>query len=264
MKRELKDKVVWITGASSGLGEALTYQLAKEGARLVISSNENEKLAEVATNTGLPANQILVMPISLENFDAEKTTQEVIAHFSGIDVLINNAGVLQKAFFEDTTESIERKIMEINYFASVKLTRALLPYLKSSKGMVAAVASLNGRVGAPFMSTYCASKFATIGFFESLRYELYKDKVQVLIVIPGFMNTNITLNAWTGDGSAFGQNSITQKIGMTVDVCALQFTKAIKNNRRNLLIGRWEHLFPYISIMAPSFFFWMFRKMHKL
>ncbi len=262
--RNVKNSVVWVTGASSGLGEALTYQLASEGARLVITSNEPDGLARVAQKTGLAADKILVLPATLENFDAEDLTKKVIAHFGTIDILINNAGVLQKAFFEDTNEEIERKIMEINYFASIKLTRAALPYIKQQKGMVVAVGSLNGRVGAPWMTTYCASKYATIGFFESLRYELLKDKVQVLIIIPGFMNTDITLNAWTGDGSKYGQNSITQKIGMTVDVCARKISNAIKNDRRNLLVGRWEHLFPYIRMACPPFFFWLFRKMHKL
>ncbi|MEI6313154.1 MAG: SDR family oxidoreductase [Bacteroidota bacterium] len=262
--RNVKNSVVWVTGASSGLGEALTYQLAAEGARLVITSNEPEGLARVAQKTGLAADKILVLPATLENFDADDLTKKVIAHFGTIDILINNAGVLQKAFFEDTNEEIERKIMEINYFASIKLTRAALPYIKQQKGMVVAVGSLNGRVGAPWMTTYCASKYATIGFFESLRYELLKDKVQVLIIIPGFMNTDITLNAWTGDGSKYGQNSITQKIGMTVDVCARKISNAIKSDRRNLLVGRWEHLFPYIRMACPPFFFWLFRKMHKL
>lgn len=262
--RNIKNSVVWVTGASSGLGEALTYKLAQEGARLVITSNEPEGLEKVAKQTGLGADRMLILPATLENFDAVELTKKVIAHYGTIDILINNAGVLQKAFFDETTEAIERKIMEINYFACIKLTREALPYLKKQQGMVVGIGSLNGRVGAPWMTTYCASKYALMGFFESLRYELLKDKVQVLIVTPGFMNTDITLNAWTGDGSKYGQNSITQKIGMTVDVCARKITNAIQSDRRNLLVGRWEHLFPYIRMACPPFFFWLFRKMHKL
>lgn len=262
--RNVRDKIVWITGSSSGLGEAMAYRMAQEGAKLILTSNEPEKLEKVAANTGLSSDRILVLPASLEQFDEKALTAKAIEKFGTIDVLINNAGVLQKAFFDETTEAIERKIMEINYFAAIKLTRECLPYIKKQQGMLVGIGSLNGRVGAPWMTTYCASKFALIGFYESLRYELLKDQVQVLIVIPGFMNTDITLNAWTGDGSKFGQNSITQKIGMTVDVCAKQITNAIKNNRRNKLVGRWEHLFPYIRMACPPFFFWLFRKMHKL
>lgn len=262
--RNVRDRIIWITGASSGLGEALAYQLAKEGAKLILTSNEPEKLEQVAKNTGLSADKILVLPASLESFDAKELTDKVIALFGTIDILINNAGVLQKAFFDQTNEAIERKIMEINYFAAVKLTREVLPYVKQQQGMIVGIGSLNGKVGAPWMTTYCASKFAVTGFFESLRYELLKDKVQVLIVVPGFMKTAITLNAWTGDGSRYGQDSITQKIGMTVDVCARKISNAIKNDRRNLLVGRWEHLFPYIRMACPPLFFWLFRKMHKL
>lgn len=264
MSRTIKDKVIWITGASSGLGEALAYEAAREGAKLVLSSNEPEKLQGVANCIGLPATHILVVPVDLNAFDADALTQQVIQHFGQIDILINNAGVLQKAFFQETTETIERRIMEINYFSAIRLTRSVLPYIVKNKGIVSAVGSLNGRVGAPWMTTYCASKFAITGFMEALSYELHRSGVLVNLIIPGFMKTDITMNAWTGDGSRYGKNSVTQEIGMPVDRCAKVILRGWKRNRRVQCIGRWEHLFPYIRMGFPRLFHWMFMKMHKL
>ena len=154
--------------------------------------------------------------------------------------------------------------MEINYFAMVKLTKACLPYLKKSKGSVAAVGSLNGLVGAPMLTTYAASKFAVKGYFESLRYELEKYGIQVLLIIPGFMKTDITIKSLTGDGSQFGQNSITNEIGLTVDKCALKISNAIKKNKSWIRMGRLEHLFPVVSMFFPNIHFWIFRKLHKM
>jgi len=262
--RELKNKVAWITGASSGLGEALVYHMAKEKCKIVLTSNEAEKLQEVAERSGLAPENYLVLPLELENFDAEGAVKQVADKFGGIDILINNAGICQKDFGEKTRESIERKIMEINYFAMVKLTKACLPYLKKSKGSVAAVGSLNGLVGAPMLTTYAASKFAVKGYFESLRYELEKYGVQVLLIIPGFMKTDITIKSLTGDGSQFGQNSITNEIGLSVEKCAGKICNALKKNKSSIRMGGLEHLFPVISMFFPGIHFWIFRKLHKL
>ena len=262
--RNLQNKIAWITGASSGLGEALVYRMAKEHCKIVLTSNEADKLKEVAEKSGLSPENYLVLPLELENFDAEAAVQQVVDKFGGIDILINNAGICQKDFGEKTRESIERKIMEINYFAMVKLTKACLPHLKKSKGSVAAVGSLNGLVGAPMLTTYAASKFAVKGYFESLRYELEKYGVQVLLIIPGFMKTDITIKSLTGDGSAFGQNSITNEIGLSVDKCANKICNALKKDKTHIRMGGLEHLFPVISMFFPNLHFWIFRKLHKL
>lgn len=262
--RNLKNKIAWITGASSGLGEAVVYRLAKENCKIVLTSNEEDKLEDVAKKSGLRSENYLVLPLELENFDAEAAVRQVVDKFGGIDILINNAGICQKDFGEKTRESIERKIMEINYFAMVKLTKACLPYLKASKGSVAAVGSLNGLVGAPMLTTYAASKFAVKGYFESLRYELEKYGVQVLLIIPGFMKTDITIKSLTGDGSQFGQNSITNEIGLSVDKCANKICNALIKDKSYIRMGGLEHLFPVVSMFFPGIHFWVFRKLHKL
>ena len=262
--QNIHSKVIWVTGASSGLGEALVYQLAKEDCKIVLTSNETERLAEVAQKSGLKEANYLVLPIELENFDAEVELKKVIDKFGKLDVLINNAGICQKDFGEKTREDIERKIMEINYFAMTKLTKACIPYLKESKGTIAAVGSLNGLVGAPMLTTYAASKFAVKGYFESLRYELEQFGIKVLIIIPGFMKTDITIKSLTGDGSQFGQNSITNEIGITVDKCAKKIINAIKKEKAWLRMGGLEHMFPVVSFFFPSLHFWIFKKLHKL
>jgi|JI7StandDraft_1071085.scaffolds.fasta_scaffold160329_1 short-subunit dehydrogenase len=262
--QNINSKIVWVTGASSGLGEALVYQFAKENCKIILTSNEGDKLVEVAQKSGLKETDYLILPIELENFNAEDEVKKVIEKFGRLDVLINNAGICQKDYGERTREAIERKIMEINYFAMTKLTKACLPYLKESKGSVAAVGSLNGLVGAPMLTTYAASKFAVKGYFESLRYELEKDGVNVLIIIPGFMKTDITIKSLTGDGSQFGQNSITNEIGITVDKCAVKIVNAIKKRKNWLRMGGLEHLFPVVSFFFPNLHFWVFKKLHKL
>ncbi|MGB0887868.1 MAG: SDR family NAD(P)-dependent oxidoreductase, partial [Vicingaceae bacterium] len=198
----LSNKVVWITGASSGIGEAIVYALAKEHCKLIISARRIEELNRVKANTNLSDEDILVLPIDLEKYEeAQNWTQKVMDKFNRIDILINNGGISQEGLALETSTAVEQKIMNINYFGNVALSKAVAPIMQQQQsGKIAIITSIAGKFGQAGLSTYSASKHALYGFYDSFRLELKKDNISVLLVSPGFINTNVTLNAITGDG----------------------------------------------------------------
>src|SRR6218665_1729545 len=243
MKRFL-NKVVWITGASSGIGEATVYEFAKEGAKLVISARREEELQRVKKNTGLPDTDVLVLPIDVEKqeeFPAK--VKEVVAHFGTIDVLFNNAGISQRSSVLDSDMEVYHKIMDINFFGVVALTKAVLPImLKQKSGSIAITSSVSGKIGTPMRSGYCATKHALHGFFDSLRSEVWKENVNITIVCPGYIHTNISVNAISGDGSKHGKMDQNQAQGISPEACAESIVNAIAKGKEEINIGRKEIL----------------------
>lgn len=260
---ELKNKVIWITGASSGIGEAITYALAATGCKLVISSRRKEELERVKTNTKLTGENILILPIDLEQYHlAKEWTEQVITKFNRIDILINNGGISQESFVLNTTTEVEQKIMNINYFGNVALSKAVAPIMQQQKsGKIAVTTSIVGKFGLPRLSTYAASKHALYGFYDSFRLELKKDNIAVLLVSPGFINTNVTLNAVTGDGKTYNKNSPAQENGMKTDVFAKKFVAALKSNRNHKYIGGKELLTIPFKTFFPNLFYNLMGKM---
>jgi len=259
----LKNKVVWVTGASSGIGEAITYSLAKEGCKLVISSRRKDELERVKQATKLSDDNILVLPIDLEQYQhAEEWTKQVVAKFNRIDVLVNNGGISQEGLALDTAASVEQKIMNINYFGNVALSKAVAPIMQQqNSGKIAVITSIIGKFGLPKLSTYAASKHALYGFYDSFRLELKNNNIGVLLVSPGFINTNVTLNAVTADGSTFNQNSPAQENGMKTDVFAKKFIGALKSNRNHKYIGGKEILSVPFKTLFPNTFYNLMLKM---
>lgn len=260
---DLKNKVVWITGASSGIGEAITYALAKEGCKLIISARRKEELDRVKTNTKLSNENILVLPIDLEQHHlATEWTKQVIAKFNRIDILVNNGGISQESYAVETTAAVEQKIMNINYFGNVALAKAVAPIMQQQKsGKIAVITSIIGKFGLPRLSTYAASKHALYGFYDSFRLELKKNNVAILLASPGFINTNVTLNAVTGDGSTHNKNSPAQENGMKTDVFAKKFVSALKSNRNHKYIGKKELLTIPFKTFFPNLFYNLMGKM---
>ncbi len=260
---DLKNKVVWVTGASSGIGEAITYELAKEGCKLIISARRKEELERVKTNTKLNNKDILVLPIDLEQHHlAAEWTKQVIAKFNRIDVLVNNGGISQESYAVETTAAVEQKIMNINYFGNVALAKAVAPIMQQQKnGKIAVITSIIGKFGLPRLSTYAASKHALYGFYDSFRLELKKNNVAILLASPGFINTNVTLNAVTGDGSTHNKNSPAQENGMKTDVFAKKFVSALKSNRNHKYIGKKELLTIPFKTFFPNLFYNLMGKM---
>jgi short-subunit dehydrogenase len=256
------NKVIWITGASSGIGEALANAFALEGAKLVLSSRRKEELERVKTALKLTEEQVLILPIDLaDTRKANEYTQQVISKFGRIDILINNGGISQRALTKDTPLDIDRKIMEVNFFGTVALTKSVLPImLKQKSGHIIAMSSIAGKFGFYFRSAYSASKHALHGFFESLRMEIYKDNIQVMIVCPGKIKTNISINAVTGDGGTHNKMDESQANGVSAEECAKQILKGIKNNTEELFIGGKELRAVWVKRFFPKLFSKLIRK----
>lgn len=256
-----KDKVVWITGASSGIGEALALEFAKQGARLVISARREDELKRVAALTKLPDLDLMVLPFDLKDTSkATALTANVINKFGRIDILVNNGGMSQRAEMEKTSIEIDRDLMEVNYFSAVNLTRAVLPYMKRQKsGHVIVISSVAGKFGFYLRSGYSAAKHALHGFFDSFRLETEKDGIKTLIVCPGKIKTNISLNAVTDKG-AHGKMDPSHENAMSAEECATIILKAIQNNDEEILVGGKELLAVKIKRFFPKWFGRIIRK----
>jgi short-subunit dehydrogenase len=220
---EFKDKVVWITGASSGIGEAVALRVAARGARLVLSARnrgELERVAGACREAG-PA-ETLVLPLDMVDYDGMGTAvAAVIDRFGHIDLLLNNAGVSQRSFCVDTTFHVYRQMMEVNVLGQIALTQAVLPSMRArGVGHIAVTASVAGKVGAPMRTGYCAAKHAVMGFFDALRTEVAADGIEVTTITPGFIRTNVAKNALGGDGKAVGASDADIEGGMDVGECA--------------------------------------------
>ena len=255
-----QNKVVWITGASSGIGEALSYELARLNAKLIISARRKDELERVKLQCQkLGALAVEILPLDLSQVSSLTSTGEAaIALFGQIDILINNGGVSQRDLAKETTLEVDRKIFEINYFGTIALTKSLIPhFIKQGHGHFVTVTSVTGKLGTPYRSSYAASKHALHGFFDSLRAELWKDNPNILVtlVTPGWTNTNLSLTALMGDGSAHGKKDDTHEHGLTSEFVAKKIVQAIKNKKRELLVaGMKESMAVYVDRYFPNLF----------
>ena len=252
-----KDKVVWITGASSGIGEGLAYSFARQKANLVISSNMIKELNAVKEKCLTFCDNCIDVPFDLlDTSNIDEKVKEVINKYGHIDVLINVGGISQRSLVIETPIAIDRKIMEINFFGAVALTKACLPYMiEKNKGNIVATSSIVGKFGFPLRSAYSASKHAIYGFFDSLRAELHKTNIKVTVVSPGRIRTNISVNAVTKSGETYGKMDDGQDTGMTVEKCAIIMMNAIQHNKKEVYIGNKEILMVYIKRFFPRIFF---------
>lgn len=248
------DKTIWITGASSGIGEALVTELAKTAARIILSSRKEEQLELIAQKIGLAQNRYVILPLDLYDYkNMPAIAAKAIEKFGTIDILINNAGLSQRSLAMETDIEVDKHLIEVDYIGTVALTKATLPYMiKNGGGQIAVVSSLMGVFGAPMRSGYCGAKHALHGFFDSLRAELYKEKVLITIICPGFIQTNISINAVTGDGSVQGTMDDATKKGMPVDVFARKMLSAIEKKKYQSAIGGREVMGVFLKRFFPS------------
>lgn len=255
--KDIREKVVWITGATSGIGEALAYAFAKEGAFLVLTARGKNKLEQVKEKCLLSTSKCWLYACDLSKTEyIEELVNSVLNQTGKIDLLINNAGRSQRSLAKETPVQIDRDIMELNFFSVITLTKMVLAQmLKNESGHLVVISSITGKFGFPRRTAYSASKHALQGYFESLRTELVNDNVQVTIVSPGRVNTNISKNALTETGLAYNKMDIGQTNGISADQCANQILKAIKRNRKEILIGRKELLMVYIRRFIPAVFY---------
>ena len=235
-----QDRVVWITGASSGIGEALAKEVAKDRPRLVLSGRRTEELERVAQETGLAESDRLILPFDVTDEAAQdEAVARVRQHFGRVDLLVNNAGLSQRARILETEMSAYRKLMEVDFFAQIALTKRVLPImLEQGDGHIAVTSSVSGKLGSQGRAGYCAAKHAIMGFFDALRAEHAADGIAVSTIVPGYIKTPIAYSAVTGDGSAYGQMRAGNAKGLDVGVCARCIAAGLRRRQSEIPVGR--------------------------
>ncbi len=248
-------KIVWITGASSGIGEALVYKYFKAGDKLIISARNRDELFRVKNNCQNSFN-VHVLPLDLNDHTAlPQKAEAAIKIFGKIDLLINSGGVSQRSLALETNHDTEQKIMNTNFWGTVILSKAVLPVMiTNGSGHIVCISSLVGKFGTKFRSAYAASKHALHGYFDSLRNEVYDQNIDITIVCPGFIKTQVSVNALTANGKSQGTMDDAQNNGMSADSCATEIVNAIKNKKEEVYIGGKETRAILLKRFFPAFF----------
>lgn len=234
---KMKDKVVIITGASSGIGLACAREFAHRGALVSVCARSADKLEEIKSEFDAAGHKLLVTEadVSREE-DCKRLIDNTVREFGKIDILINNAGMSMRALFVDLHLDVMRKLMNINFWGTVYCTKYALPYILEQKGSVVGVSSIAGFIGLPGRAGYSASKYAMHGFLNTLRVENLRKGLHVLIVAPGFTASNIRKTALTADGSAQGETPRNENKMMSAEEVALRIIKAIQKRKRTLIL----------------------------
>ena len=250
----MKDRRIILTGASEGIGRALALALASRGARLALAARDRERLESLAQECRARGGEALAVPTDVTNQqDLEWLVAETVKSFGGLDAVIHNAGITMWSRFDALQDfTIFERIMEVNYLAPVRLTALTLPHLRQSRGLIVAIASLAGLTGVPERSGYAASKHAMIGFFDSLRIELAGTGVDVSVVAPDFVVSEIHKRAIGPDGEPLGASPMMQRKIMTADECAARIVRAMEKRQRLLLMSRRGRLGRWLKLLAPA------------
>lgn len=248
------NKVVWLTGASSGIGEQLAYKLNSFGAKLIISSRDVNKLEAVALKCNMD-NPPMILPLDLFNQKSlHEKCRKAFEIFGSIDFLFNIAGVAHRDFALNTDSETDRKIMQVNYFGTIELSKFVITkMLKQGNGHVVVISSMSGKYGVPLLSAYSASKHALHGFFDSLRSEISEKNVKITIIIPGFIKTSITENALKGDGTLYGKMLKVQDKGMPSEDCAGKILTAVSKGKKEVFIGGNERFTIFLNRLFPGY-----------
>ncbi|HVS51077.1 MAG TPA: SDR family oxidoreductase [Opitutaceae bacterium] len=260
MRANFSGQVVWITGASSGIGEALALGFARAGARLVLSSRRAEELERVRRACARPDDHF-VLPLDLARSETfATTTAEVRNRCGAVDMLVNNAGVAQRALATDATPEVERALMEVNYFGPVALTKAVLPAMRARRrGHVVVISSVLGHFGFPGNSTYSAAKHALHGYFDSLRAEIWREGIKITLVSPGYVKTAVSANALGPRGEKSARPSAAR--GLSPERCAAAILRGVARGRENVYLGGPEVAAVYLMRFAPWLFSQLVRRM---
>lgn len=258
-----KDQVVWITGASSGIGEALALAFAREGARLVLSARreaELERVARECEKEGASGDNLMILPLDVTETDSlQGATENVLARFGRIDLLINNAGISQRSLCRETDLSVYQKLMDVDVMGQIALTKAALPHmLDRGQGHIAVTSSVAGKVGVRLRTGYCAAKHAVMGFFDALRAEVEDDGIQVTTIVPGFIATPVAENSLTGDGTPFGKADADNAGGMAPDKAAAVILAGLGKGKREIPVGEGKEMTAlWLKRLSPELTFRM-------
>jgi dehydrogenase/reductase SDR family protein 7B len=255
-------KTIWVTGASSGIGEALTYALAKQGAKIIVSARRADELKRVQAQAA--SANIYVLPLDLEATPTfEAAVAEAIKAFGHIDIMIHNGGISHRGLAKDTLPQVQRRVMEIDYFSYMELTRLLISHFHERKtGHFVAMSSVMGKIGTPMRSAYAAAKHAMHGYFDCLRAEVWKDNIQVTVITPGYIRTNVSLNAVTASGEKLNKLGKNIGEGYPAEKAAQQILRAIKKGSNEKYIGKHfskEWMAIHLMRLFPSLAFRVFK-----
>ncbi len=256
-----QDKVVWITGASSGIGEAVAHEMARAGAKLVLSARREDELLRVAREIG--TKDILILPFDVTDEDIlSDVVKQVVDYYGRIDLLLNNAGISHRSYCIDTDMSTYRRLFEVDVFGQIALTQKVLPIMiRQKSGHIAVTASVAGKIGVASRSAYCAAKHAMMGFFDSLRAEVRQHNIRVSCITPGFIRTPVSENALNGDGSRYGKMDDDIKTGMDVSKAAKIIMRGLAKGGKEIVVSQWlESTGLWIKRLFPGLMFWIMAK----
>jgi short-subunit dehydrogenase len=261
--KDWNGRVIWITGASSGIGEALAHAFWKRGASLVMSARRGDELERVRMDLGMrPAQHIMTIVMDVTDTTSLRHHVNLVHDFYGkVDVLINNAGISQRSWAADTPLEVDRRIMDVNFFGTVALTKAVLPgMISAGSGAIVVISSISGKFGFYLRSAYAASKHALHGFFDSLRMEVWKKGLEVMIVCPGKIRTNISVNALTADGTSHGRMDPGQEAGRSPEALAEKIIRGLEKGQEEIYFGGPEMKAVWIRQYFPKLFSRLIRK----
>lgn len=256
----IRDKVVWITGASSGIGEALADELFRKGATVILSARNVARLNELKSKFDkIEQERCHVVSCDVTKpAEIDRAVETVKQLVSGIDIMINNAGVSQRSFALETALAVDRELFEVNFFSAVAITKGILPWMiGNGGGQIVIISSMAGKYGFRMRSAYSASKHALHGFFETLRAELHDKNIRVTMICPGRVHTDISINSYTGDGKLYGKMDAGQINGVPVDKCARIIAKAIIYERKEVFIGGPEIFLLVVKRLCPPLYYWI-------
>eukprot|EP00742_Colponemidia_sp_Colp-10_P004007 GILJ01004274.1.p1 GENE.GILJ01004274.1~~GILJ01004274.1.p1 ORF type:complete len:306 (+),score=37.07 GILJ01004274.1:39-956(+) len=258
-----QNKVVWITGASSGIGEELAYRLSNLGCKLIMSARREDQLNRVKENC---KGSVFVLPIDLSKLDTLQAKASVaLAQFGKIDILINNGGLSTRSWALETQYDVDKYVMDVNFFSATILSKAVLPsMIKHGGGHVVAISSVSGKIGVPMRTAYCASKHALHGFFDALRSEVAEKNVAVTLICPSYVKTNISVNAVLGDGKKFGKLDSNIAGGMDVTYAASEIIHALRQKTEELMLcGAYYKAAAFAKVLCPAVLSWGLRRQVK-
>ena len=237
MTKSFEGRIVWITGASSGIGEALAKAYAAEGAHIILSGRRTDALEQVAAGIDCDS---LILPFETTDYDALPSKVDEACNWKGkVDILVNNAGISQRSLALETHPDVHHRIINVDLLAPIWLTQLLLPHMiAAGGGHIVGISSVAGRVGVPLRTAYCAAKHGLIGYMDALRTETEKlHNVHVTNILPGSIRTNVSRNALTKDGDSRGKSDAVIENGMEPAECARQILEAVANNVPELIIA---------------------------
>lgn len=232
-----RDKVVIVTGASSGIGKATAIEFARNGSRVVIAARSSDRLAELAKEITAMGTDVLICPTDVAKEDeCRRLVEKTVEKFGTVHILINNAGISMRALFEDVDLAVLKRLMDVNFWGTVYCTKYALPHIVKNRGSIVGVSSTAGFHGLPGRTGYSASKFAINGFLETIRIEYLKEKLHVMIIAPGFTASEVRKHALLADGTEQGNSPREEKKLASPEFVARWILKGIRKKKRNKIM----------------------------